>query len=73
MQGVVVSASYRPLLQRIGEELERVPGLVRVTGHTDSQPIRTVRFPSNWHLSQERARVDDHRGQQSQLTVPIGG
>ena len=52
-----VSASYRPLLQRIGEELERVPGLVRVTGHTDSQPIRTVRFPSNWHLSQERARV----------------
>jgi len=28
-----------------------------VTGHTDSSPIRTVRFPSNWNLSQERADV----------------
>jgi type VI secretion system protein ImpK len=41
---------------RIADALERVPGQVRVTGHTDSQPIRSVRFPSNWHLSQERAR-----------------
>jgi type VI secretion system protein ImpK len=30
---------------------------VLVTGHTDSQPIRSLRFPSNWHLSQERAQV----------------
>ncbi len=52
-----VSAAYRPVVQRIGEELERVPGLVKVTGHTDNQPIRSVRFPSNWHLSQERARA----------------
>ena len=33
-----------------------VPGKVQVTGHTDSQPIRSVRFPSNWHLSEARAR-----------------
>ncbi|MBC7944272.1 MAG: OmpA family protein, partial [Burkholderiales bacterium] len=33
-----------------------VPGQVQVTGHTDNVPIRTARFPSNWHLSQERAR-----------------
>ena len=52
-----ISDAYQPLLRRIGEELERVPGLVRVTGHTDNQPIRSVRFPSNWHLSQERARA----------------
>ncbi len=26
-----------------------------ITGHTDSQPIHSARFPSNWHLSQERA------------------
>jgi len=32
-----------------------VPGSVLVTGHTDSQPIRSLRYPSNWHLSQERA------------------
>jgi type VI secretion system protein ImpK len=29
---------------------------VLVTGHTDDQPIRTARFPSNWELSTERAR-----------------
>ena len=32
-------------------------GNVLITGHTDNQPIRTARFPSNWHLSQERADV----------------
>jgi type VI secretion system protein ImpK len=51
-----VAAAYEPLLDRIANALERVPGQVRVTGHTDSQRIRSVRFPSNWHLSQERAR-----------------
>jgi type VI secretion system protein ImpK len=35
--------------------LNKVPGQVTVTGHTDDRPIRSVRFPSNWHLSQERA------------------
>jgi type VI secretion system protein ImpK len=51
-----ISNRYQPLLVRIADELNRVPGLVRITGHTDNQPIRSVRFPSNWHLSQERAR-----------------
>jgi hypothetical protein len=32
-----------------------VPGSVLITGHTDNQPIRSLRFPSNWHLSQARA------------------
>ncbi len=39
------------------EALAQVPGKVLVTGHTDNQPIRTVRFPSNWHLSDERANA----------------
>lgn len=51
-----ISSRYEPLLARIAEELNRVPGTVNVTGHTDNQPIRSIRFPSNWHLSQERAR-----------------
>ena len=51
-----VSANYLPLLTRIAEALNSVPGQVQVTGHTDNRPIRSVRFPSNWHLSQERAR-----------------
>ena len=40
---------------RIGEALNSVQGAVLITGHTDNQPIRSARFPSNWHLSQERA------------------
>lgn len=47
--------SLRPLLARIGEALRPLPGQVLITGHTDSTPIRTARFPSNWHLSQARA------------------
>lgn len=43
------------LLGRIAQALNEVPGLVTVTGHSDNEPIRTPRFPSNWHLSQERA------------------
>jgi type VI secretion system protein ImpK len=51
-----ISARYEPLLARIATELERLPGAVTVTGHTDDRPIRSARFPSNWHLSRERAR-----------------
>jgi len=52
-----VSSKVLPLLERIADELARIPGQVLVTGHTDSQPIRSLRFPSNWHLSQERAQT----------------
>jgi type VI secretion system protein ImpK len=45
------------LMRRIADALVRVGGDVLITGHTDSTPIRTARFPSNWHLSDERARV----------------
>lgn len=50
-----VDEGVLPLLQRIGEALNSVGGAILITGHTDSQPIRSSRFPSNWHLSQERA------------------
>ena len=46
---------FVPLVRRIGEALAQLPGRVLVTGHSDSAPIKTLRFPSNWHLSQARA------------------
>ena len=52
-----VSTELRPLVLRIGEALQRMKGSVLVTGHTDNQPIRSLRFPSNWHLSQARAEA----------------
>jgi len=53
------SATLEPrfvgILSRIGTALRDEPGRVTVLGHTDNQPIRTVRFPSNTHLSAARA------------------
>lgn len=46
-----------PLLHRIGESLNQLPGQVLITGHTDSTPIRSTRYPSNWHLSKARAQA----------------
>ena len=45
------------LMRRIGEAMARVGGTVLVTGFTDTTPIRTLRFPSNWHLSESRAQA----------------
>ena len=44
-----------PTLKRIAQALEQVKGNILVTGHSDNQPIRSLRFPSNWHLSTARA------------------
>jgi type VI secretion system protein ImpK len=51
-----VDDAVQPLMSRIAEALNAVEGNILITGHTDSQPIRSARFPSNWHLSQERAQ-----------------
>jgi type VI secretion system protein ImpK len=50
-----VEPQFVNLLQRIGEALRTEPGRVAVQGHSDNQPIRTVRFPSNFQLSAARA------------------
>ncbi|HEY0585106.1 MAG TPA: DotU family type VI secretion system protein [Pseudoduganella sp.] len=52
-----VLPGYLDVLDRIAAALKAVPGAVVVNGYTDDQAIRTTRFPSNWHLSQERASV----------------
>ena len=46
---------YRPMMDKIARELDTDPSPVVVVGHTDSSPIFSARFPSNWHLSQQRA------------------
>lgn len=48
---------YLPLLDRIGAALQDEPGRILVVGHTDNQPIKTARFPSNWQLSAARAET----------------
>lgn len=45
----------RPFLTKVGTLLSGIPNLVKVEGHTDSRPISTFRYPSNWELSGARA------------------
>ena len=50
-----LSDQYRSLILLVGQALDTLPGAIVVTGHTDNVPTRTIRFPSNWHLSRARA------------------
>lgn len=51
-----IRSEFRPVIERIAEAIRQVPGQVLVTGHTDDVPMFSARFPSNWHLSEARAR-----------------
>ncbi len=44
-----------PVLDTLTGLLRNAPYLISVDGHTDSIPIRTLRYESNWHLSTARA------------------
>jgi len=61
-------AQSLPVLKRIGEALAEVKGEVLITGHSDNQPIRSLRYPSNWHLS--AARADAVKGALSSIVEP---
>ncbi len=52
-----VSDKFRDLLQHIGGALASEKFRAVVVGYTDNVPIRTAQFPSNWHLSEARARA----------------
>lgn len=53
-EAVLLESSF-PFLNQVGELLKDIPNLVKVEGHTDSRPINTVKYPSNWNLSSARA------------------
>jgi type VI secretion system protein ImpK len=50
-----VNEAYYSTLQRVTAALNKVPGRVLVVGHTDGQPIKSLRFQDNFDLSRERA------------------
>lgn len=51
-----IKADLIPVIHRIAEAMDKLPGSIVVTGHTDDKAIRSLRFPSNFELSLERAR-----------------
>lgn len=58
------SAQLRPdageVLGLVADMLLEVPNRVAIEGHTDSTPINTAQFPSNWELSTARATAVVH-------------
>jgi chemotaxis protein MotB len=64
------------VIQRLGSALGPYPNPIRVEGHTDNKPIKTVAFMSNWELSAARAgsvvRVLQSRGVGPERLAVIG-
>jgi type VI secretion system protein ImpK len=50
-----VNPQYTSLIDAIGAAVEQVPGHITVTGHTDDQPLRSLRYSDNYDLSRARA------------------
>ena len=51
---VIDPATYG-ILEKVADALIAVKNPLRIEGHTDSQPIHTARFRSNWELSAARS------------------
>ena len=68
--------SFEPVLDNIAGIIGRYPHLsAEIIGHTDSTPINTYRYPSNWELSVARATgvlkylINKHSLDPSRLSV----
>ncbi|MDC0610432.1 flagellar motor protein MotB [Vibrio sp.] len=46
---------FRPLVRQITELVKDVPGIIRISGHTDNQPLDSELYRSKWDLSAQRA------------------
>jgi chemotaxis protein MotB len=51
----VISPDAYNGLEKVAAAINKIPNPVRLEGHTDSVPIRTARFHSNWELSAARS------------------
>jgi chemotaxis protein MotB len=51
----VISPDAYEGLEKVSAAIGKIPNPVRLEGHTDSVPIRTPRFHSNWELSAARS------------------
>ena len=54
--GAQVNASFAPIAKKIAASLDKEPGAIQIDGYTDNDPIKTVQFPSNFELSEARAK-----------------
>ncbi|MHB8930623.1 MAG: OmpA/MotB family protein [Melioribacteraceae bacterium] len=50
-----INETSKLVLKKLAKVLSTIPNDIRIEGHTDNVPIFTERYPSNWHLSVDRA------------------
>ncbi len=55
------TSKAEPVLDKLARVLKPFPNPIRVEGHTDDRPIKTMAFPSNWELSAARAAMVVHQ------------
>jgi len=60
-----INPALEPLIDTIGETLNKLEGRILVTGHSDNIPIRSGRFSSNLELSHARAVNVENRLQRT--------
>lgn len=53
-EDLVATGAYSSL-EKVARAITKIPNPVRLEGHTDSRPINTARFHSNWELSAARS------------------
>ena len=75
--GDSVAPGAYPTLAKVAAVLNNVPNALRLEGHTDSIPINTPRFQSNWELSAARSiamlrLLDQKFGVSSQRMAVVG-
>lgn len=51
----IIKEDVLSTLDTIAEQLAKLDNYIIIEGHTDSTPIHTAQFPSNWELSTARA------------------
>ncbi len=56
-----LNTEFEALLDRLAPILEKTPGELVVSGHTDNLPVRSGFYQSNWDLSASRATAVVHR------------
>jgi chemotaxis protein MotB len=53
--GATLQEEPRGILDKLVSFFKKFPYFIRIEGHTDSVPINSAKFPSNWELSAARA------------------
>lgn len=70
-----ISSENMESIQKVAEVIRQLPNPVRMEGHTDSIPIHTARYPSNWELAAARSIAmldlfsDQYGVQKDQLSI----